>query len=78
MSGVTVTAKVVDCPTVTVRLEGVAPSEKVGGGGSPPPGHDENLNDPMRVLQLKLPFACRYSLVNQNVQSSTGSSAIVL
>ncbi len=33
----------------------------------------ENLNDAMRVLQLNVPFAFRYSVVNQNVQSSTGS-----
>lgn len=32
-----------------------------------------NLNDAMRVLQLKEPVVLRYSLVYQNVQSSTGS-----
>jgi len=37
-----------------------------------------NLNDPIRVLQLKEPLALRYSLVNQNVQSSTGSTVIAL
>ena len=38
----------------------------------PQPG---NLKDPMRVFQLKVPFAGRYSVVNQKVQSSTGSTA---
>jgi hypothetical protein len=33
-----------------------------------------NLNEAMRVAQLKLPFEGRYSLVNQKVQSSTGST----
>ena len=37
-----------------------------------------NLNDPMRVLQLKVPPAFRYSVVNQNVQSSVGSIVIAL
>jgi len=37
-----------------------------------------NLNDPMRVLQLNEPFACRYSFVYQNVQSSTGSIDMAL
>ena len=40
--------------------------------------HDENLNDPMRVLQLNVPLVCRYSVVYQNVQSSTGSTVIEL
>ena len=76
-SGVTVAANEVDWPTVIVRLEGVAPREKLG-AGSVSPLHDVNLNEAIRVLQLKLPFSCRYSLVNQKVQSSTGSSAMVL
>jgi hypothetical protein len=63
---------------VIVRLDGVAPREKAGAGGSPLVVHDENLNDPTRVLQLNEPFTCKYSLVNQNVQSSTGTRAIVL
>lgn len=33
---------------------------------------------PMRVCQLKVPFAARYSLVYQNVQSSTGSTVMAL
>ncbi len=38
----------------------------------------ENLNDAMRVLQLKEPEVFRYSLVNQKVQSSTGSTVMAL
>ena len=37
-----------------------------------------NLNDAIRVLQLKVPFAFRYSVVYQKLQSSTGSMAIAL
>jgi len=37
-----------------------------------------NLNEPMRVLQLNAPFDGMYSVVNQNVQSSPGSSVIAL
>ena len=37
-----------------------------------------NLNVPTRVCQLKVPLAVRYSVVYQNVQSSTGSIAIEL
>ena len=35
-----------------------------------------NLKLAMRVLQLKLPLAFRYSVVYQNVQSSLGSTVI--
>jgi len=35
-----------------------------------------NLNDAMRVLQLNVPLAFRYSVVKKNVQSSSGSSVI--
>ena len=38
----------------------------------------ENLNDARRVLQLNAPFALRYSVVYQNVQSSIGSIVIAL
>ena len=48
---------------------------EVGTGALPQPG---NLNEPMRVLQLKLPVVFRYSFVYQNVQSSTGSIVIAL
>ena len=37
-----------------------------------------NLNDAMRVLQLNAPVFFRYSVVYQNVQSSTGSIVISL
>lgn len=37
-----------------------------------------NLNDAMRVLQLNVPLAFRYSVVYQKVQSSTGSTVIAL
>ncbi len=40
--------------------------------------HVENLNDAMRVLQLKVPLFIRYSVVYQNVQSSTGSTLMLL
>ena len=37
-----------------------------------------NLNEPMRVFQLKVPLAGMYSLVYQKVQSSEGSTLIEL
>jgi len=37
-----------------------------------------NLNDASRVFQLNEPVVFRYSLVYQNVQSSTGSTVIAL
>jgi hypothetical protein len=37
-----------------------------------------NLNDPMRVFQLNEPVFFRYSVVYQNVQSSTGSTVMAL
>lgn len=37
-----------------------------------------NLNEAMRVFQLNAPVLLRYSLVYQNVQSSTGSIAMEL
>jgi hypothetical protein len=40
--------------------------------------HLEVLNEWMRVLQLKEPVDFRYSLVNQKVQSSTGSTVSAL
>jgi hypothetical protein len=47
----------------------------VGVGDPPQPG---NLNEPMRVRQLKLPFVAMYSCVYQKVQLSTGSTVISL
>ena len=71
-----------DCPWSTARLLGLAEIEKsfAGGGGGGGGGCDEQLgnsNDPMRVRQLKLPFADRYSVVYQNVQLSEGSTAML-
>jgi hypothetical protein len=40
--------------------------------------HSGLANEAMRVLQLKDPFAVRYSVVYQKVQSSSGSTAIAL
>ena len=70
------------CPWSTVRLLGLAPIEKsfAGGGGGGGGGVEEQvgkLNDPILVRQLKLPFADRYSVVYQNVQSSAGSTAML-
>ena len=73
----TVTSNTADWPRVTDCDAGDAASENVGSAGGVGP-HDVNLNDPTRVLQLNVPFACRYSLVYQNVQSSTGSIVIEL
>ena len=53
----------------------VAPAGQVGpGGGGPQLG---NLKLPMRVRHGFSPVVCRYSVVYQNVQSSTGSMAII-
>ena len=60
----------------SVRLLGLALIEKSLAGGGPP--QFGSLKEPMRVLQLKLPVAFRYSLVYQKVQSSTGSTVIAL
>jgi len=35
------------------------------------------LNEPIRVFQFAEPVVCTYSVVNQNVQSSTGSAEII-
>ena len=53
----------------------MAEREKSGAGAPP---QEVNLNDPMRVCQLKLPLAARYSLVYQKVQSSDGSMLMLL
>ena len=62
-------------PCATLTLLGLALIEKSDGALAPQLG---NLNDPIRVRQLKLPFAGMYSFVYQNVQSSLGSTAIML
>jgi hypothetical protein len=58
-------------PCWTLRLDGEAASEKSFATVPPQP---VTLNAPMRVCQLKLPFALRYWFVYQNVQSSLGST----
>jgi hypothetical protein len=69
----------VDVPLVfgpRLRLVGLALIEKsFAGGGLPHPGY---LKDAMRVCQLNVPLAARYSCVYQNVQSSTGSTVMEL
>src|SRR5215210_2931260 len=60
------------CPIV--RLVGFAESEKSDG----PLVQDGNLNEPTRVCQLKLPLPARYSPVYQKVQSSAGSTLMLV
>jgi len=55
--------------TVNEATGGVLPGE---------PPQVENLKFAIRVFQLKLPFAGRYSVVYHKVQSSTGSTLIEL
>src|SRR5438094_10481235 len=62
-----------DWPCVTVMLEGEALIEK---SLPPPPPQVGNLNDAIRVCQLKEPLAGSYWLTYQNVQSSAGSTVI--
>ena len=68
MVAVVDTVNVVDWPAFTLRLAGVAAIEKSGCAA-----HELNLNEAMRVRQLKLPLFGMYSVVYQNVQSSAGS-----
>jgi len=62
-------------PCVMVSEEGEAPIVKSGVGEPPQLG---NLKLAIRVFQLKLPVVFMYSVVNQNVQSSTGSTVSAL
>ena len=55
-------------------LEGFALSEKSEG----PLLQLGNLNEPIRVCQLKLPLPVRYWSVYQNVQSSLGSTLMLV
>ena len=50
--------------------------EKSGCGAVEP--HEGNLKFAMRVLQLNAPSLFKYSVVYQNVQSSTGSTLMLL
>ena len=63
-----------EVPCVTLTEVGDALMAKVGVLVP----HVGNLKDPMRVLQLKLPVAFKYSVVYQNVQSSAGSTVMLL
>src|SRR6266480_7517914 len=74
-SAVTVIVEVPDPPCVSVSDVGLRDIEKSGTGATP---QDANLKDPMKVLQLKLPFDDKYSLVYQKVQSSAGSIRMAL
>jgi hypothetical protein len=47
-------------------------------GAGSPHWHVGNLNEAMRVLQLKVPLFIKYSLVYQKVQSSAGSTLMLL
>jgi hypothetical protein len=64
-----------DEPWTTESVDGVAAIEKSLVTVPPQPG---NLNEAIRVFQLNDPLAGMYSLVNQNVQSSLGSTAVAL
>src|SRR3954468_13068669 len=60
-------------PWANDTLVGFALIEKLLPTAPPHPG---NLKEPIRVLQLNVPFAGMYSVANQNVQSSAGSTDI--
>ena len=62
-------------PWVTETLVGDAESEKSGVAAAP---QLANLKLAMRVFQLKEPVVFMYSVVNQKVQSSTGSTVMAL
>jgi hypothetical protein len=65
---------VAELPCVAEIAVGLAEMEKSLVIGPPQPG---NLNDAMRVDQLNEPLALRYSLENQNVQLSSGSTLML-
>jgi hypothetical protein len=68
--------EVPDWPCWMESAFGLAEMEKsLAGVGVPQPG---NLNEPMRVFQLKLPLLGMYSVVYQKVQSSTGYMVMAL
>ena len=62
-------------PWAILIVDGAAPIVKSGDAVPPQVG---NLKLAMRVAQLKLPVVFMYSVVNQNVQSSTGSTVKAL
>ena len=61
-------------PCATDRLLGLAPIEKSDVCAP----QFANVNDPIRVCQLKVPSAARYSSVYQKVQSSEGSTLMLV
>ena len=61
-------------PCATLRLLGFALIEK-SDGAVEQPGSE---NEPILVCQLKLPVDARYSSVYQNVQSSLGSTLMLV
>jgi hypothetical protein len=63
-------------PWATLTLLGLAEIEKSDGAGGPP--QPFSLNEPMRVCQLKLPLEARYWFVYQKVQSSEGSTLMLV
>lgn len=67
---VTVTVELPLWPCPSVSDAGLLDIEKSGAATDP---QELNLNDPIAVLQLKLPVDFKYSLVYQKVQSSAGS-----
>src|SRR3989442_1487026 len=72
-----IAVEIVDCPLPPwpmLRLLGLALIEKSEG----PLEQLGNLNDPILVCQLKLPLVVRYWSVYQNVQSSDGSTAMLV
>ncbi len=60
LEGATATVYMALVPGFTLTEEGVALMEKSGVGAPPQEG---NLNDAMRVLQLNVPLANKYSFV---------------
>ena len=73
-SGVTVMVYVAVEPGPTDSLEGEVDTEK---SGVVLP-QEVNLKLPMRVCQLRLPLVGMYSFVYQKVQSSDGSTLMLL
>ena len=65
---------------ITLALRPYPPPSPGGRGASTRNAYWQvgNLNDASRVFQLNEPVVFRYSLVYQNVQSSTGSTVIAL
>ncbi len=69
--------KPLDCLFATTAL-GRDSIGRQNSGSAVPHWQLAKRNEPIRVLQLKAPLNVRYSLVYQNVQSSTGSTLMAL